>query len=99
MAKSKGKGQKQTSVFHVANSKSVKAKHKAKPVKTSLKKINIATKEKVSTVNEAFTELHKEVAQLKKKSQSSLAKSKKPSKQTAEPPADVDNAADLFSQL
>uniref|UniRef100_A0A8C5QPI9 Ribosomal biosis factor n=1 Tax=Leptobrachium leishanense TaxID=445787 RepID=A0A8C5QPI9_9ANUR len=99
MAKSKGKGQKQQSVFHVASSKHVKAKHKAKQVKTSLKKISIVTKEKVSNVNEAFTELHKEVAQMKKRSQSKAAKSSQPSRQKAEAPPDVDSAANLFSQL
>ncbi|XP_053322714.1 ribosomal biogenesis factor isoform X1 [Spea bombifrons] len=96
MAKSKGKAQKQKNVFHVANSKSVKVKNKAKSVKTNLKKITV-TKEKVSTVNTAFTGLHKEVAQLKK-DRSSKPKNQIP-KKTLNAPADVDNAADLFSQL
>ncbi|KAM8966400.1 ribosomal biogenesis factor [Pelodytes ibericus] len=99
MAKSKGKGQKQKNVFHVANQKSLKSKHKAKPVKTHLKKINIASKDKVSTVNDAFTELHKEVAQVKKSSQSKAKNINQMSKRPVEAPADVDNAADLFSQL
>ncbi|MEE6524991.1 hypothetical protein FKM82_024754, partial [Ascaphus truei] len=64
MAKGKARGQKQKNVFHVANSKTVKAKNKAKPVKTNLKKIHIATA--VSTVNKAFTAIQKDVSQLKK---------------------------------
>ncbi|XP_073487998.1 ribosomal biogenesis factor [Aquarana catesbeiana] len=98
MAKSKGKGQKQNNVFHVANSRSIKAKNKAKPVKSTLKKINVSNNDKVSKVNKAFTELHKDVAQLKKMT-ASKAKPSQISKPTPEAPADVDNAADLLSQL
>ncbi|XP_075069839.1 ribosomal biogenesis factor [Mixophyes fleayi] len=98
MAKSKGKGQKQKSVFHVANTRSVKAKNKAKPVKSNLKKINVSTSDKVSKVNKAFTELHKDVAQMKKVTALKSKKREIP-KPTSEAPADVDIAADLFSQL
>ncbi|XP_018411278.1 PREDICTED: uncharacterized protein C8orf59 homolog [Nanorana parkeri] len=98
MAKTRGKGQKQNNVFHVANSKSVKAKNKAKAVKSSLKKITVYNKDKVSKVNKAFTELHKDVAQLKKTT-ASKPKPSQISKPTPEAPADVDNAADLLSQL
>ncbi|XP_072267080.1 ribosomal biogenesis factor [Pyxicephalus adspersus] len=98
MAKSKGKAQKQNNVFHVANSKSVKAKNKAKPVKSSLKKINVSNNDKVSKVNKVFTELHKDVAQLKKTTAAKL-KSSQISKKVQAAPVDVDNATDLFSQL
>ncbi|KAM4706164.1 ribosomal biogenesis factor isoform 1-T3 [Rhinophrynus dorsalis] len=99
MAKSKGKGPKQKNVFHVANTKSAKAKNKAKPVKTNLKKLNISTNEKVGTVNQAFSEIQKEVAQLKKSIISKPIKKNQTSSLTSDAPADVDNAADLFSQL
>lgn len=98
MAKSKGKGQKQKSVFHVANTKSVKAKNKAKPVMSNLKKINAATSDKVRKVNKAFTELHKDVAQIKK-TPAAVSKASKISRPTPEAPVDIDNATDLFSQL
>lgn len=98
MAKSKGKGQKPKSVFHVANTKSVKAKNKAKPVLSKLKKINAATSDKVSKVNKAFTELHRDVAQ-RKKTPAAASKACKISRPTPEAPVDIDDAADLFSQL
>ncbi|KAM9308050.1 ribosomal biogenesis factor [Gastrophryne carolinensis] len=98
MAKSKAKGQKPSNVFQVANTRSVKAKNKAKPVKSTLKKINVSNTDKVSKVNQAFSDLHKEVVQLKKAS-ASQPKSSQISKPVPEAPADVDNAADLFSQL
>ncbi|XP_063780110.1 ribosomal biogenesis factor [Pseudophryne corroboree] len=97
MAKSKGKGQKQKNVFHVANTRSVKAKNKAKAVTSTLKKINVSSNDKVSKVNKAFTDLHKEVTQ-KKKAAASQPQRKEISK-PSDVPADVDNAADLFSQL
>ncbi|XP_040196612.1 ribosomal biogenesis factor-like [Rana temporaria] len=96
MAKSKGKLQKLSNVFHVTNGRSIKSKSKAKPVKSTLKKINVSNNDKVSKVNKAFTELHKGVAQLKKMT-ASKAKPNQISKPT--PEADVDNAADLFPQL
>ncbi|KAG8441877.1 hypothetical protein GDO86_010889 [Hymenochirus boettgeri] len=99
MAKSKGKGQKQKNVFHVANSKSVKAKNKAKPVKTNLKKINISTKEKVSTINKVFTEIEKDVIQVKRNIPTNPIKKNQPSSAALESPPDVDIAADLFSHL
>ncbi|KAM3927797.1 ribosomal biogenesis factor [Leptodactylus fuscus] len=98
MAKSKGKGPKKQNVFHVANTKSVKAKNKAKPVLSNLKKINAATSDKVNEVNKAFTELHKDVAQTKKMS-AAVPKETQVSRRTPEAPVDVENATDLFSQL
>uniref|UniRef100_A0A8C6W803 Ribosomal biogenesis factor n=1 Tax=Nannospalax galili TaxID=1026970 RepID=A0A8C6W803_NANGA len=38
MAKNKSKGQKSRNVFHIASQKNFKAKNKAKPVTTNLKK-------------------------------------------------------------
>ncbi|OCT74856.1 ribosomal biogenesis factor [Xenopus laevis] len=99
MAKSKGKGPKQKNVFHVANSKCMKAKNKAKPVKTSLKKINVCTSEKVITINKVFTEIEKEVVQAKQNVPSNQIKKKQKPSVTQEAPPDVDQAADLFSHL
>uniref|UniRef100_A0A8D2IPP2 Ribosomal biogenesis factor n=1 Tax=Varanus komodoensis TaxID=61221 RepID=A0A8D2IPP2_VARKO len=66
MGKNKAKSQMQKNVFHVANKRIMKAKSKAKPVTTSLKKINIVNDEKVNMVNKIFTEVQKEVKQLSK---------------------------------
>ncbi|XP_027626912.1 uncharacterized protein C8orf59 homolog [Tupaia chinensis] len=41
MAKNKFRGQKFRDAFHIASQKNFKAKNKAKPVTTNLKKINI----------------------------------------------------------
>uniref|UniRef100_G1U6N6 Ribosomal biogenesis factor n=1 Tax=Oryctolagus cuniculus TaxID=9986 RepID=G1U6N6_RABIT len=45
MAKNKLRGQKSKNVFHIASQKNFKAKNKAKPVTTNLKKINIQSHE------------------------------------------------------
>lgn len=99
MGKNKAKGSKPKSVFHVANTRSLKAKNKAKPVTTSLKKINIVNDEKVRTVNKAFTEVQKEVKQLSKGISSESQKRPRVSKHLEGEPADVDAAASLLSQL
>uniref|UniRef100_A0A8C8ZVJ2 Ribosomal biogenesis factor n=1 Tax=Prolemur simus TaxID=1328070 RepID=A0A8C8ZVJ2_PROSS len=41
MAKNKLRGQKSRNAFHIPSQKNFKAKNKAKPVTTNLKKINI----------------------------------------------------------
>ncbi|XP_032773311.1 ribosomal biogenesis factor-like isoform X2 [Rattus rattus] len=46
MAKNKLKGRKSRNEFHIASHKTLKAKNKAKPVTTNLKKINIMNPEK-----------------------------------------------------
>uniref|UniRef100_A0A2I3H3T8 Ribosomal biogenesis factor n=1 Tax=Nomascus leucogenys TaxID=61853 RepID=A0A2I3H3T8_NOMLE len=46
MAKNKLRGPKSRNVFHIASQKNFKAKNKAKPVTTNLKKINIMNEEK-----------------------------------------------------
>ncbi|XP_051825923.1 ribosomal biogenesis factor [Antechinus flavipes] len=66
MGKNKGKGQKIKDVFHIAK-KNLKAKNKAKPVTTNLKKINIVNEEKVRTVNKAFIDIQKELAHFSKR--------------------------------
>uniref|UniRef100_A0A3B4ALE6 Uncharacterized protein n=1 Tax=Periophthalmus magnuspinnatus TaxID=409849 RepID=A0A3B4ALE6_9GOBI len=100
MGKNKQKGKKQQNVFQVAN-KHLKVKNKAKPVKTTLKHINTLKKEKVENLNQIFTEVQRDVKSVSK----SVAPT--PKKQTLfqvvkEPPKEavnVDNAAQLFSQL
>ncbi|XP_061458396.1 ribosomal biogenesis factor [Rhineura floridana] len=99
MGKNKAKGQKQINVFHVANKKIAKAKSKAKPVTTSLKKINIVNDEKVNMVNKIFTEVQKEVKQLSKAILSDPPKRHQISKTLDCEPANVDAAANLLSQL
>ncbi|XP_069477391.1 ribosomal biogenesis factor [Ambystoma mexicanum] len=97
MAKNKTKGQKPKSVFHVANSKTLKAKNKAKPVTSNLKKINIMNNEKVKKVDKAFSEIHQAVKQLSKATSSEPQK--KITSQPKEEPANVDETANLFSHL
>ncbi|KAM5281439.1 ribosomal biogenesis factor isoform 3-T3 [Ctenodactylus gundi] len=46
MAKNKFRGQKSRNVFHIASQKNLKAKNKAKPVTTNLKKITQQQREK-----------------------------------------------------
>ncbi|XP_054621184.1 ribosomal biogenesis factor [Dunckerocampus dactyliophorus] len=98
MGKNKQKGKKQTNVFQVAN-QHLKAKNKAKPVRTSLKHINAVKNEKVENLNQIFSEVQRDVTNVSK----SVAP--EPKTQTLivrEPPKEsvnVDNAAQLFSQL
>ncbi|KAM7369708.1 hypothetical protein PAMP_011011 [Pampus punctatissimus] len=100
MAKNKQKGKKQKNVFQVAN-KHLKQKNKAKPVTTTLKHINAVKNEKVENLNQIFTQVQRDVKGVCK----SVAP--EPKKQTQvkvvrEPPKEsvnVDNAAELFSQL
>ncbi|XP_075827663.1 ribosomal biogenesis factor isoform X1 [Microtus pennsylvanicus] len=65
MAKNKLKGQKSRNVFHIASQKTFKAKNKAKPVTTNLKKINM-NDEKVNRMNRAFVNIQKELASFSK---------------------------------
>ncbi|XP_042319562.1 ribosomal biogenesis factor [Sceloporus undulatus] len=99
MGKNKAKTQKQKNIFHVANRKITKAKSKAKPVTTSLKKINIVNEEKVNTANKVFTEVQKEVRQLSKAILSDSSKMNEIPKALEAEPANVDAAANLLSQL
>ncbi|XP_063155521.1 ribosomal biogenesis factor [Candoia aspera] len=99
MGKNKVKGLKQTNVFHIANKKILKAKSKAKPVASNLKKINIVNDEKVREINKVFTEIQKNVKQLSKAVPSDSAKRLQIPKSQEDKPANVDAAADLLSQL
>ncbi|XP_044280198.1 ribosomal biogenesis factor isoform X2 [Varanus komodoensis] len=93
MGKNKAKSQMQKNVFHVANKRIMKAKSKAKPVTTSLKKINIVNDEKVNMVNKIFTEVQKEVKQLSKAIPSDPSKRNQLPKALEVEPANVDAAA------
>ncbi|XP_030612831.1 ribosomal biogenesis factor [Archocentrus centrarchus] len=98
MGKNKQKGKKQKNVFQVAN-KHLKSKNKAKPVTTTLKHINVVKKEKVESLNQIFTEVQRDVKSISK---SVAPESKKQTQVIREPPKEsvnVDNAAQLFSQL
>ncbi|XP_043921929.1 ribosomal biogenesis factor [Protopterus annectens] len=98
MAKNKSKVQKKKDVFQVANKKQMKAKNKAKPVTTNLKKLNALNDEKVSDVNKSFVELQREVKSLSK------GCSSEPKTHQLVCPSDtleinVEDAAKLFSHL
>ncbi|XP_073344985.1 ribosomal biogenesis factor-like [Pagrus major] len=98
MGKNKQKGKKQKNVFQVAN-KHLKPKNKAKPVTTTLKHINAVKNEKVENLNQIFTEVQRDV---KSVSKSVAPEPKKRTQVVREPPKEsvnVDNAAQLFSQL
>ncbi|XP_023127019.1 uncharacterized protein rbis [Amphiprion ocellaris] len=98
MAKNKQKAKKQKNVFQVA-SKHSKSKNKAKPVTTALKHIKAGKKEKVESLNQVFTQVQRDVTSVSK---SVAPKPKKQTQVAKEPPKEavnVDNAAQLFSQL
>ncbi|XP_078136837.1 ribosomal biogenesis factor [Sander vitreus] len=98
MGKNKQKGKKQKNVFQVAN-KHLKPKNKAKPVTTTLKHINAVKHEKVENLNQIFTEVQRDVRSISK---SVAPEPKKQTQVVREPPKEsvnVDNAAQLFSQL
>ncbi|XP_069076530.1 ribosomal biogenesis factor [Pleurodeles waltl] len=97
MAKNKSKGQKPKNVFHVANSKTLKAKNKAKPVTTNLKKINILNNDKVDMVNKAFSEIHQAVKELSKGTSS--GPQKKHLIPPQQEPVNIEETASLFSHL
>uniref|UniRef100_A0A3B3B575 Uncharacterized protein n=1 Tax=Oryzias melastigma TaxID=30732 RepID=A0A3B3B575_ORYME len=92
MGKNKQKGKKTKTVFQVAN-RPMKMKHKAKAVTTALKHINAGKREKVESLNQMFSEVQRDLK--------SVSKTTEPPKKTQPPkePVNVDNAAQLFSQL
>lgn len=99
MAKNKFRGQKSRNVFHIASQKNFKAKNKAKPVTTNLKKINIVNDEKVNRVNKAFVNIQKELAHFSKGlSLEPLQKELSPQHHENEP-VNVDEATRLMAQL
>lgn len=91
------KGQKSRNVFHIASHKTFKAKNKAKPVTTNLKKINIMNHEKVNRMNRAFVNIQKELANFSKSL--SLKSVQKELKHHENEPANVDEATRLMAQL
>ncbi|ERE84196.1 ribosomal biogenesis factor isoform X3 [Cricetulus griseus] len=97
MAKNKFKGQKSRNVFHIASQKTFKAKNKAKPVTTNLKKINIMNDEKVNRMNTAFVNIQKELANFSKSL--SLKSMQKELQHHENEPANVDEATRLMAQL
>uniref|UniRef100_A0A8C5RYP2 Ribosomal biosis factor n=1 Tax=Laticauda laticaudata TaxID=8630 RepID=A0A8C5RYP2_LATLA len=99
MGKNKAKGLKQANVFHIANKKILKVKSKTKPVATNLKKINIVNDEKVHKIDKVFTEIQKNVKQLSKTVPSVSSKKLQIPMSQEDKPANVDAAANLFSQL
>ncbi|XP_005328538.2 ribosomal biogenesis factor [Ictidomys tridecemlineatus] len=99
MGKNKLRGQKSRNVFHIASQKNFKAKNKAKPVTTSLKKINIVNNEKVNRVNKAFVNIQKELAHFSRGlSLEPLQKELSPQHHENEP-VNVDEATRLMAQL
>ncbi|XP_004675997.1 PREDICTED: uncharacterized protein C8orf59 homolog isoform X2 [Condylura cristata] len=101
MAKNKVRGPKSRNVFHIASQKNFKAKNKAKPVMTNLKKINIVNDEKVHRVNKAFVDIQKELLHFSKGlSLEPLQKQLTPPQQCHEnEPVNVDEATRLMAQL
>ncbi|KAH0520727.1 hypothetical protein LTLLF_204880 [Microtus ochrogaster] len=97
MAKNKLKGQKSRNVFHIVSQKTFKAKNKAKPVTTNLKKINIMNDEKVNRMNRAFVNIQKELASFLKSL--SLKFVQKELKHHENESANVDEATRLMAQL
>nr|XP_015210289.1 PREDICTED: uncharacterized protein C8orf59 homolog [Lepisosteus oculatus] len=98
MAKNKSKSQKQKNVFQVAN-KHTKHKNKAKPVTTSLKRINACKNEKVDNINKIFTNVQREVKSLSK---CTVQEPKLQTQVTKVQPTEmlnVDDTTQLFSQL
>jgi hypothetical protein len=100
MAKNKLRGQKSQNVFHIASQKNFKAKNKAKPVTTNLKKIKTVNNEKVNRMNKAFINIQKELAHFSKGlSFEPLQKEQIPQQQHENEPVNVDEATRLMAQL
>ncbi|KAK2095575.1 hypothetical protein P7K49_026991, partial [Saguinus oedipus] len=100
MAKNKLRGPKSRNVFHIASQKNFKAKNKAKPVTTNLKKINIMNEEKINRVNKAFVDVQKELAHFSKGlSLEPLQKELIPQQRHESKPVNVDEATKLMAQL
>uniref|UniRef100_A0A8C0WHA6 Ribosomal biogenesis factor n=1 Tax=Castor canadensis TaxID=51338 RepID=A0A8C0WHA6_CASCN len=97
MAKNKLRGQKSRNVFHIASQKNFKAKNKAKPVTTNLKKIKIVNDEKVNRMNKAFVNIQKELAHFSKGL--SLEPLQKELQHHENEPVNVDEATRLMAQL
>ncbi|KAL4664733.1 hypothetical protein H8957_012850 [Semnopithecus entellus] len=100
MGKNKLRRPKSRNVFHIASQKNFKAKNKAKPVTTNLKKINIMNDEKVNRVNKAFVNVQKELAHFSKgPSVEPLQKELIPQQRHESKPVNVDEATKLMALL
>ncbi|TNN26499.1 putative protein C8orf59 [Liparis tanakae] len=91
---------KQKNVFQVSN-KHMKHKNKtkAKPVKSTLKHINVVKKETVENLNKIFTQVQRDVTSISKSVAPEPKKLPKVVREPPKEPANVDNAAELLSQL
>uniref|UniRef100_A0A2K6JR44 Ribosomal biogenesis factor n=1 Tax=Rhinopithecus bieti TaxID=61621 RepID=A0A2K6JR44_RHIBE len=99
MGKNKLRGPKSRNVFHIASQKNFKAKNKAKPVTTNLKKINIMNDE-VNRVNKDFVNVQKELAHFSKgPSVEPLQKELIPQQRHESKPVNVDEATKLMALL
>ncbi|KAM4865483.1 ribosomal biogenesis factor [Thomomys bottae] len=99
MAKNKLRGQKSRNVFHIASQKNFKAKSKAKPVTTNLKKINIVNEEKINRMNKAFVNIQKELAHFSKGLSLEPLKKDLIPQHPENKPVNVDEATQLMAQL
>ncbi|XP_015341413.1 ribosomal biogenesis factor [Marmota monax] len=99
MGKNKSRGQKSRNVFHIASQKNFKAKNKAKPVTTNLKKINIVNNEKVNRVNKAFVNIQKELAHFSRGLSLEPLQKELSLQHHENEPVNVDEATRLMAQL
>ncbi|XP_063526656.1 ribosomal biogenesis factor-like isoform X1 [Pongo pygmaeus] len=100
MAKNKFRRQKSRKVFCIASQKSFKAKNRAKPITTNLRKTNIMNDEKVSRVNKAFVSVQEELPHFSKGlSLELLQKELIPQQHHESKPVNVDEAIKLMAQL
>ncbi|XP_077364755.1 ribosomal biogenesis factor [Festucalex cinctus] len=99
MGKNKPKGKKQANVFQVAANKHLKAKNKAKPIRTTLKHINAVKNDKVENLNQMFSQVQKDVGLSKRVAAEAKNATQQIVKETPKEPVNVDGAAQLFSQL
>uniref|UniRef100_A0A2K6TTV9 Ribosomal biogenesis factor n=1 Tax=Saimiri boliviensis boliviensis TaxID=39432 RepID=A0A2K6TTV9_SAIBB len=93
MAKNKLRGPKSRNVFHIASQKNFKAKNKAKPGTTNLKKINITNEEKINNVQKELAHFSKGL------SLEPLQKELIPQQRHESKPVNVDEATKLMAQL
>uniref|UniRef100_A0A2K6JR57 Ribosomal biogenesis factor n=1 Tax=Rhinopithecus bieti TaxID=61621 RepID=A0A2K6JR57_RHIBE len=95
MGKNKLRGPKSRNVFHIASQKNFKAKNKAKPVTTNLKKVSI-----INRVNKDFVNVQKELAHFSKgPSVEPLQKELIPQQRHESKPVNVDEATKLMALL
>lgn len=95
MGKTKQKNVFQVSIKHMKH----KNKTKAKPVKSTLKHINAVRKETVENLNKIFTEVQRDITSISKSVAPEPKKLPKVVREPPKEPANVDDAAQLLSQL